>query len=140
MEFDPNNKVIKLCIEGIQLEGENQFEAKLLYEKAWSLAETDLERFSAAHYLARQQESINEKLAWDETALKFALNIKDDSVKGVLASLYLNIGKCYEDLCDFKNAFLNYQNALTNTFFLNDDGYGKMIKSGVLSGIERVGK
>lgn len=70
--------------------------------------------------------------------MKHASNIKDDSIKGVFPSLYLNIAKCYEDLQDFANAQKNYQLALVATDTLADDGYGNMIKKGILSGIERI--
>ncbi|MHB8206405.1 hypothetical protein [Mucilaginibacter sp.] len=53
-------------------------------------------------------------------------------------SLYLNIGKGYEDLKEFEKAAENYQSALTYINFLHEDGYGKMIKGGVENGLERI--
>ena len=35
--------------------------------------------------------------------------IKDENIKGSFPSLYLNIGKCYEDLNEFDLAKKNYQ-------------------------------
>ena len=55
-----------------------------------------------------------------------------------LPSLYLNIGKCYEDLNDFENARKNYLSAKSYFDFLPSDGYGNLIKMGVESGIKRV--
>jgi tetratricopeptide (TPR) repeat protein len=138
MEFDPNNKVVKLCAQGMDMEGQGKpEEANRLFIEAWTIAASDFEKFTAAHYVARHQKSIADKLQWDQTALQFALKIKDDSIKAVLPSLYLNIAKCYEDLNDFANAKKNYQLAASLGNMLPDDGYGNMIKAGIKRGIER---
>lgn len=139
MQFDPENKVVQLCAQGMGLEGEGKPEeaAKLFYQ-AWDAAANDLEKFTAAHYVARHQNSVADKLRWDETALSFALKLQDDSAKGTYPSLYLNVAKCYEDLGDFENALKNYESADSFAAFLPDDGYGKMIRSGIESGIQRV--
>ncbi|RZJ66594.1 MAG: hypothetical protein EOO45_16020 [Flavobacterium sp.] len=45
-----------------------------------------------AHYIARHQENISEKLKWDEVALEHSLKITDnDDVNSSMPSLYLNI-------------------------------------------------
>lgn len=141
MEFDPNNNVVELCAQGMDMEGKGKSEnAKRLFLQAWNEATNDFERFTAAHYVARHQKNVSNKLKWDETALKFALKVNDDNVKGALPSLYLNIAKCYEDLKDLDNARKNYQLALPFTNLLPDSGYGNMIKGGIMKGIERVTK
>lgn len=139
MEFDPNNKIVKLCAQGMDMEGKGKpEEASKLFLQAWDEATIDFEKFTVAHYLARHQKSVSDKLKWDETALQLALKINDDTVKGTYPSLYLNIGKCYEDLNDFDTARKNYQLALSYTNQLPDNGYGDMIKGGIKNGIERV--
>jgi len=139
MEFDQENKVIQLCAKGMELEGKGQLtEAGDLFDEAWNAATNDFEKFTAAHYVARHQKSISDKLKWDETALKHALNINDENIKGALPSLYLNIAKCYEDLDDFDNAKNNYQLAFSFTNFLPEDAYGNMIKTGIINGLSRV--
>jgi tetratricopeptide (TPR) repeat protein len=139
MQFDPNNNVVKLCAKGMDMEGKGDHEgASDLFIQAWNEATNDVEKFTAAHYVARHQKSIADKLKWDETALQLALNINDDTIKGAYPSLYLNIAKCYEDLNDFDNARKNYTLALSFTGQLTDDGYGKMIKEGIMNGIKRV--
>ena len=139
MEFDPNNKVVKLCAQGMDMEGKgNAKEASKLFLQAWKEATNDFEKFTAAHYVARHQKSVADKLKWDETALQLALKINKDTVKGAFPSLYLNIAKCCEDLNDFDNAKKNYELALSFTSFLRDDGYGNMIRGGIKNGIERV--
>ena len=139
MEFDQENKVIQLCAKGMEREGKGQLtEAGELFDKAWHAATNDFEKFTAAHYVARHQKSISDKLKWDETALKHALKINDENVKGTLPSLYLNIAKCYEDLDDFDNAKNNYQLAFSFTDFLPDNAYGNMIKTGIINGLNRI--
>jgi rifampin ADP-ribosylating transferase len=141
MEFDPNNNIVKLCAQGMEMEGKGRPEqAGRLFLQAWNEAANDFEKFTAAHYVARHQKSVSGKLQWDETSLRLALKINNDTVKGAFPSLYLNIAKCYEDLNDFHNAKKNYELALSFTGLLPDDGYGNMIKGGIMNGIERVTK
>lgn len=141
MEFDPNNNIVKLCAEGMDMEGKgNNEKASKLFLQAWNEATNDFEKFTAAHYVARHQKSVAGKLKWDETALQLALKINNDTVKGTFPSLYLNIAKCYEDLNDLDNAKKDYELALSFSNQLPDNGYGNMIKSGIMKGIERVSK
>jgi len=141
MEIDPHNNVVILCDKGMEMEGKGRpEEASKLFMQAWNQATNDFEKFTAAHYVARHQNSVAGKLKWDETALQLALQINDDTIKGAFPSLYLNIGKCYEDLNEFDNARTNYDLALSFANLLTDDGYGKMLKRGILKGLERLTK
>ena len=141
MEFDPNNNVVKLCAQGMDMEGKGKpEEGATLFRQAWNEAANDFEKFTAAHYTARHQKTINDKLQWDETALEFALKMDDDAVKATFPSLYLNIAKCYEDLNDLDNAKRNYAMAISFANCLPDNGYGNMVKGGIMKGIERVTK
>lgn len=141
MEFDPDNNVVKLCAKGMDMEAEGKSEdAYRLFLEAWNEAANDFEKFTAAHYVARHQKSVTGKLKWDKTALKLALRIDNDAVKGSFPSLYLNIARCYEELNDFKRAKLNYDLALSFTKVLPDNGYSNMVKAGIMKGIERVSK
>ena len=139
MLFDPNNPIVKLCAHGMELEGEAKpEEAAKVFQQAWDESTNNQEKFAAAHYIARHQNSVADKLKWDETALSLALEIEDEQIKGAYPSLYLNIAKCYEDLKDFAKAKQNYELALSHTAFLLDDGYGDMIKAGIANGLARV--
>ena len=141
MQFDPNNNIIKLCAQGMDMEGKGKSEeANELFIEAWNKATNDFEKFTAAHYVARHQKTVADKLKWDETALDLAMKINDDNVKESFPSLHLNIAKCYEDLNDFTNARKHYQLALSFVKVLPDDGYGNMLKGGIKNGIERVTK
>lgn len=139
MQFDPDNKIVKLCAAGMEKEGEGKAEeASILFMQAWDEAEDDFEKFTAAHYVARHQSTVEDKLKWDEAALGFALKLDDEQAKSAYPSLYLNIAKCYEDLKDTDNALKHYRLALSHADALPQEGYGNMIRSGILSGIERI--
>ncbi len=139
MQFDPNNKIVKLSAEGMNFEGKGEAEeAHQMFQKDWEEASNSFEKFIAAHYTARHQSNVTDKLKWDETALHVALQIKDESMKGYYPSLYLNIAKCYEDLNNLKKAKENFQLAQSFTYNLQNDGYGNMIRSGIKNGIERL--
>ena len=57
MQFDPNNPIIKLCANGMNLEARGQIEkAKELFQQAWNISSNDFEKFTSAHYLGRNQE------------------------------------------------------------------------------------
>lgn len=123
MEFNPNNNVVKLCVQGMDMEGKGKpEEASRLFLQAWNEATNDFEKYTAAYYVARHQKNVSDKLKWLETALKFALKINDDTVRGAYPSLYLNIAKCYEELSDTDNAKKNYELATSFTDKLSDKG------------------
>ncbi len=139
MFFDPENTVVKLCAQGMELEGQgNGDEAQLRFEQAWAESTNDTERCIAAHYVARHQKSIADKLLWDKIALDAALTTPDTDTKVMLPSLYLNVGKCYEDMHQDDDARENYEKARSFTHLLTDDGYGKMIRAGIENGLQRV--
>lgn len=115
MKFDPNNAIIKLCLSGMNLEDKGNIkDATNMFNEAWHEDTNDYERFIAAYHLARLQKKVTDKLKWMETSLQCALKINDDNVESAYSILYLNIAKCYEELCDFDNAHKNYE--LSNTY------------------------
>jgi Rifampin ADP-ribosyl transferase len=110
MEFNPNNNVVKLCLQGMGMEEKGKpGEASKLFLQAWNEATNDFEKFISAHYVARYQKNVSDKLEWLETALQFALKINNDTVKSVFPFLYSNIAKCYEDLSVPNKAKKNYE-------------------------------
>jgi rifampin ADP-ribosylating transferase len=123
MEFDPNNNVVKLCLQGMGMDEKGKpEEASKLFLEAWNEAKNDFEKFISAHYVARYQKTFSDKLKWLETALQFALKINNDSVKSAFPSLYSNIANCYENLSDPKKAKMNYELATSFKDKLSDTG------------------
>ena len=123
MEFNPNNNIIKLCMQAMELEEKGKAgEASRLFLQAWNEAINDFEKFIAAYYVARHQKNISDKLKWLESALQLALKINNPSVNGALPGLYSNIAKCYENLNDPGNAKKNYELANSFTGKPSDNG------------------
>jgi len=113
MEFSPFNNVVKLCLQGMSMEEQGKpEEAVKLFLQGWDAATNDLEKFLAAHYIARHQKIVSDKLKWLETALAHALKINDDTVKSAFPALYLNIAKCYEELSDTEKSKENAELAM----------------------------
>jgi rifampin ADP-ribosylating transferase len=139
MIIDPQNIVVQLCSQGMQKESEFETaEARKIFKEAWRIASNDFEKSVAAHYVARHQDTVEEKLYWDELALSFALKNDYKQTQQILPSLYLNIGKCYEDLGNSVGARENYDKANFLVDSLEDSGYGNMIKSAIKAGLTRV--
>ena len=89
MEFNPNNNVVKLCLQGMAMEDNGQpGEALRIFLQAWNEAADDAEKFLAAYYVARQQGVVADKLEWYEAALQHAIAVDDDSVKSAFPALY----------------------------------------------------
>ena len=123
MEFNPNNNIVKLCLQGMVMEEKDKpEEASRLFLQAWDEATNEIEKFTAAYYVARHQKNASDKLKWIETSLQFALKINDVTVKAAFPSLYSNIAKCYEELGDLDNAKKNYE--LANSFTDNPSDHG----------------
>ena len=112
MEFSPSNRIVQLCLQGMGMEEKDEAEeARRLFLQAWEESTSDFEKFLAAHYVARQQDSAREKLKWNEMALQFAKSANDEAARSAFPSLYSNIAKCYEELGDLDNAKTNYEAA-----------------------------
>jgi rifampin ADP-ribosylating transferase len=123
VEFDPNNNIVKLCLQGMAMEENGKpAEASRLFLQAWNEATNDFEKFIAAYYVARHQNNVLDKLTWLETTLQLALKLNNDAVKAALAPLYVSIAKCYEDLNDPVNAKKNYELANSVTEQPSDNG------------------
>jgi len=123
MEFSPSNNVVKLCLQGMNMEEAGKpEEANKLFLQAWNESTNDFEKFLAAHYVGRQQKKVSDKLNWLETALSFALKVNDNTVKSAFPSLYLNIAKCYQDLNEPEKAMEFSELANSYKYNPSDDG------------------
>ncbi|CAM2864731.1 NAD(+)--rifampin ADP-ribosyltransferase [Chryseobacterium flavum] len=112
MEFSPFNNVVKLCIQGMNMEDEGRpEEAYRLFLQGWEAAADNLERFLAAYYVSRHQKSASDRLQWLKKALKYALEMKDDTVNSALPSLYTKISECYNELGETAKATENAESA-----------------------------
>lgn len=140
MQFDPENKVVQLCAEGMNasLEGKPAA-AKELFQQAWDIASNDFEAFTAAHYMARVQTDPNEELHWNHEALRRADAVNSEELKGAYPSLYLNLAKSYETLNQREEAHQHYKLAASVSAALPEGKYSEMIRFGIHEGLNRTG-
>lgn len=123
MQFDPNNQIVRLCLQGMSLEEQGKpKEAFEIFHNAWNNATIDFEKFLAAYYLARNQSNVADKIKWTETALRFALNINDNSVQSAFPALYSNLAKYYKETGDIENAKKNEELSTSFRYKISDPG------------------
>jgi hypothetical protein len=138
--IDPENPVVRLCAEGIAAEGQGQHEvAAALYREAWAIHTDDYEACIAAHYLAREQETLQDSLKWNQLALDHALAVTDDRIAGFLPSLYLNLGWSHEVLEDPVTARACYLEGVARLADLPAGAYTDVVCAGIERGLERTG-
>ena len=115
MEFNPNDPFIQRCIQGMQLQEQNQSnEAAGLFFEAWKQAKNDYEKFIAAWKLASVQLEVADSLMWYETAFDLASTVNNEAVRSALPSLHENLAKCYQKLGDSANAIKHDELALAS--------------------------
>lgn len=130
--MDPDNSVVRLCVQGMECEGRGCFEdAAQLFLSAWNESTDDFERCIAAHYVARHQKSPADTLMWNQRSLDHANAVADDRVRQFYPSLYLNMGKAHEDLGDRETAKRFYEMAAGVVERLRDGRYGKIVRDAV---------
>jgi tetratricopeptide (TPR) repeat protein len=123
MEFSPFNPIVKLCLQGMYMEEKGKpDEASKRFQQGWNEATNDFEKFLTAYYIARQQQTVSDKLNWLNTALACALKVNDNTVKSALPSLYLNLANCYEELNDHHQAKAHSELAKSFNYNPSDNG------------------
>ena len=139
MNIDPDNPIVRLCAQGIAAEGEGRdVDAMRLYQEAWDKHSSDYEACIAAHYLARYQETPEEILAWNERALQYAMAVQDGSVGGFYPSLYLNMGKSYEDIGRMEEALQYYRLAEERSVILPGSPYADVVQKALKRALSRM--
>jgi tetratricopeptide (TPR) repeat protein len=137
--MDPNNPVVKLCVEGMKAETDGKpDEALLLFMQAWEQSKEDYEACIAAHYVARHQKTLNDTLRWNQASLDRADAVKDERVNDFYPSLYLNMGKAHEDLGNLEQAKTYYELASARIGNLPAGPYRDVVRKGIAQGLERV--
>ncbi len=134
MLFDPENRIVQLCAEGITSRDLSHKVA--LIERAWKEATSDMEKCVSAHYMGRIRVELSDRLNWDNLALEYAMKLPENTIATFLPSLYLNIGKNYHDMGLRLKASEYYQIAFGKALILDNGPYGKKIKSSILKAME----
>jgi len=97
------------------------------------------QRCVIAHYLADLQSSLDDEIAWDETALSEYAHVNDEdlvpvgisSAAGLAPSLHLNLGDGYLRQGRVDSARAQLEAGLQARSALAEDGYGSLIRSGL---------
>lgn len=126
-----NNPIVRLCMEGSRAEFEgSKTDAFNLYMKAWESRTNDYEACISAHYVARFQETPEDILHWNKTALAHADCVKDGSVNTFYPSLYLNMGKALENYGEPEEAKLFFGLAVKAGQQISES-HGEMIATAI---------
>jgi rifampin ADP-ribosylating transferase len=105
MDFDRQNKIVRLCLQGMAMEAKgDQESAGKIFLQAWEEATNDFEKFTAAYYVARNQKDVQDKQKWMEISLQLAQKIDNDTVRAAYPHLALTMAKYFEDLKDEDHA------------------------------------
>ncbi len=138
--MDANNRIVKLCAEGMQAEMDGRLEdARKLFERAWNVRRNDYEACIAAHFLARHQASSEDTLRWNEEALERADRADVELVRGFYASLYLNLGHSHEQLGNAELARSSYEIAENHLVAVPDGTYKDIVSKGIANALARTG-
>lgn len=137
--IDPENPIVRLCVEGMQAEAEYRMEAAhALFLQAWQGSTNDFEACIAAHYLARHQKTPEDMLYWNQEALTRAEAARDERVEGFYPSLYLNLGYSFEMSGEFTAAKEYYRLAEEKAADLPPGSYGEVVRDAIARGFERI--
>jgi tetratricopeptide (TPR) repeat protein len=112
-------------------------EALQLFMLAWRESTNAFERSIAAHYVARHQTTPEGALHWNQESLTNADAVGDNRVQEFYPSLYLNMGKSYEDLGNLKDARRFYALAADRIDCLPESPLTDTVRRGVINGMRR---
>ncbi len=138
--MDPENPVVRLCVQGMQAEAEGRAEAaRALFRQAWDARGDDYEACVAAHFLARHPDTPEDELRWNREALERADAVGDDRIRDFYPSLYLNLAYSHETAGDLAEARRLYALAEERLDDLPAGPYGDHVRGGVARGRARTG-
>jgi hypothetical protein len=130
MSIDPENPIVRLCADGMAVEGDAAA-ARELFAKAWAMCRDDYDSSIAAHFIARHQATPDGTLRWNALAVRHAEAVGDDRVHDLLASLYLNLGESYRVLGRNEEAAVAVERATAALADLPPDGYRDFVAGGI---------
>jgi hypothetical protein len=115
--------------------------------RLWEQLGAPLHQCAIAHAMADVQDDPCDELAWDLRALDAATAFTDAEVRAagmpgtaaaMFPSLHLNLGEDYRKLSDLGPARRHCELGLAACSELQDDGYGRMIRTGLQRLAERL--
>lgn len=109
-KFDPKNKIIGLCMIGMNMEEQGDPErAMTVFMEALNESANDYEKFVVTYQIAKYEKNIQKKLKWLEKTLQYAIKSEDCGVRSTLSTIYHCIARCYEESGDSKKAKVNFE-------------------------------
>lgn len=137
--MDPEDPVVKLCVEGMQAEGRGDVsKARSSFAQAWEAATDDYKRCIAAHYVARHRDTAESTLQWNEKAMRYAESVNDPRVEDFFPSLLLNLGHSHEQLGNRAEAIRFYDLAVARADPLPEGRYGRIVLDAAIAGQRRL--
>jgi rifampin ADP-ribosylating transferase len=106
---------------GAEDKGEPEEATRLLLQ-AWNEAANDFEKYIAAYFGARHQDTVADKLKWLETAVLHATKVNSVAATSAFPNLYSKIAECYEEIGDLPNATKNRELATLSAGDPSDNG------------------
>ncbi|MBP8253116.1 MAG: hypothetical protein KAX40_12190 [Herpetosiphon sp.] len=98
MKINQTNPVEQLLIASTEAEFAGDVRlARSLIQQAWNEAQSDLERCMAAHYQARYQTTAEQRLMWNQVAMRYAESSDDPMIATFLPSLERNLEHSYAE-------------------------------------------
>lgn len=120
-EFDPNNKVITLCLKALALaELDQPLEANSVLKEAKKQVGTELEEFIIQYYSARIEVEQSSKQLKLESAINLALNIDNHVAQSAITSLAKQVADIYKLQGNLEN-YQKYQNLSEKYQYLTSD-------------------
>jgi hypothetical protein len=137
VDMDLDDPVIRLLAEGAPIEASRPDAAAELYLRAWEAASDAYEECMAAHYVARIQGTAEDRYRWNAVALERALSVTDGRAAGFLPSLYLNMGRSFEDVGRIHDARAAYLAAGDHLVDVPTGAYRATLEEAIARGTTR---
>ncbi len=138
--MDLDNPVVRLCGEGMRAEVEGRpDDARALFTQAWEQASDDYEACVAAHYLARHQPTVADRLYWNRVCLQRADAVGDERVAAFYPSLHVALAHCHRELGNIDAAARHFRHAADHLDALPTGPYGEWLRYTVAEGLRDTG-
>lgn len=91
-KFDSKNKIIRLCMLGMNMEEQGDSEGALtVFMQALKESTNDFEKFVATYQMAKYEKNISEKLKWLEKSLQYVIESEDYGLRSTLPTIYFSL-------------------------------------------------
>lgn len=128
--IDSDSPTVQLCAAGMAVDGDPIL-ARAYFARAWEARSCDYDASIAAHFVARHQPTVEDRLHWNQLAVQHAEAVPGVRAHPLLASLYLNLGDSYLAVGRATDAAAAAALGLAALQHLAPDGYGAFVAQGL---------